>query len=152
MTSNVFSLKIIFFYFVWAMEKVKLKQGLKIAMSISAEGNAYLQESKFWKLYREALPSCSIVMKTSVGVVYLLACLLEPFMPLFSVLRQLSFPHQVSLCDEKGDVEKAKRPWEMIPSGHRIGIPVPLFRELRDEEVELLRERFADSWPNFVIG
>ncbi|KAL7600874.1 hypothetical protein Lser_V15G26543 [Lactuca serriola] len=93
-------------------------------------------------------------MKTSVGVVYLLACLLEPFMPSFSiqVLKQLSFPHQVSLCDEKGDVEKAKRPWEMIPSGHRIGIPMPLFRELRDEEVELLKEMFVDSWPNFVMG
>ncbi|XP_023747762.1 methionine--tRNA ligase, cytoplasmic [Lactuca sativa] len=133
--------------YVEAMEKVKLKQGLKIAMSISGEGNAYLQESKFWRLYREDLPSCSIVMKTSVGVVYLLACLLEPFMPSFSiqVLKQLSLPHQLSLCDEKGDVEKAKRPWEMIPSGHRIGTPVPLFRELRDEEVELLRERFAGS-------
>ncbi|CAI9301695.1 unnamed protein product [Lactuca saligna] len=110
------------------MEKVKLKQGLKITMRISGEGNAYLQESKFWKLYREDLPSSS------------------------TVLKKLSFLHQVSLYGEKGDVEKAKRPWEMIPSGHRIGIPVPLLRELRDEDVELLRERFANSWPCFVIG
>ncbi|PNX88900.1 putative methionine-tRNA ligase-like protein, partial [Trifolium pratense] len=29
--------------YIEAMEKVKLKQGLKIAMSISKEGNAYLQ-------------------------------------------------------------------------------------------------------------
>ncbi|GKF81522.1 hypothetical protein Tco_0240124, partial [Tanacetum coccineum] len=36
-----------------AMEKVKLK--------------------KVWKLYKEDLPSCSIVMRTLVGVVYLLA-------------------------------------------------------------------------------
>ncbi|GJS29294.1 probable methionine--tRNA ligase [Tanacetum coccineum] len=42
--------------YVEAMEKVKLKQGLKIAMSISGEGNAYLQESRFWKLYKENLP------------------------------------------------------------------------------------------------
>ncbi|CAI9776120.1 unnamed protein product [Fraxinus pennsylvanica] len=71
--------------YIEAMEKVKLKQGLKIAMSISGEGNAYLQESQFWKLYKEDRTSCSVVMKTSVGIVYLLTCLLEPFMPSFSL-------------------------------------------------------------------
>ena len=44
-----------------------------------------VQESQFWKLYKEDLSSCSVVMRTSVGVVYLLACLLEPFMPSFSI-------------------------------------------------------------------
>jgi methionyl-tRNA synthetase len=67
-----------------AMEKVKLKQGLKSAMGISSDGNAYLQESEFWKLYKEDPVSCAIVIKTSVGLVYLLTCLLEPFMPSFS--------------------------------------------------------------------
>ncbi|KAI3459685.1 hypothetical protein Pfo_016348 [Paulownia fortunei] len=120
--------------YIEAMEKVKLKQGLKIAMAISGEGNAYLQESQFWKLYKEDRPSCSMVMKTSTGLLYLLACLLEPFMPSFSleVLKQLNLPleTQVSLSDEKSDVERAKRPWEILPAGHKIGTPAPLFREL----------------------
>ncbi|KAJ0617289.1 putative methionine--tRNA ligase [Helianthus annuus] len=139
--------------YVEAMEKVKLKQGLKIAMTISGEGNAYLQESQFWKLYKEDKSSCSIVMKTSVGVVYLLACLLEPFMPSFSVevLKQLSLPLQLSLSDEKGDVEKAKRPWEMVPAGHRIGTPAPLFKELKDEEVEFFRAKFAGSQADRAV-
>ncbi|KAF5820232.1 putative methionine--tRNA ligase [Helianthus annuus] len=139
--------------YVEAMEKVKLKQGLKIAMTISGEGNAYLQESQFWKLYKEDKSSCSIVMKTSVGVVYLLACLLEPFMPSFSVevLKQLSLPLQLSLSDEKGDVEKAKRPWEMVPAGHRIGTPAPLFKELKDEEVEFFRTKFAGSQADRAV-
>lgn len=34
------------------------------------------------------------------------------------------------LCDEKGDIERAKRPWEIVPAGHRIGTPEPLFKEL----------------------
>ncbi|KAK4854318.1 hypothetical protein QYF36_022125 [Acer negundo] len=92
--------------YVEAMEKVKLKQGLKTAMSISSEGNAYLQESQFWKLYKEDQPSCSIVMRTAVGLVHILACLLEPFMPSFSieVFKQLNMQaeNQLSLCDEKG--------------------------------------------------
>ncbi|KAK6122810.1 hypothetical protein DH2020_043453 [Rehmannia glutinosa] len=135
--------------YVEAMEKVKIKQALKIAMTISSEGNAYLQESKFWKLYKEDLPSCSVVMKTSVGLVYLLACLLQPFMPSFSleVLKQLNLPLETkfSLSNEKGDVERAKRPWDILPAGHKIGTPAPLFKELKDEEVELFREKFAGS-------
>ncbi|PRQ41021.1 putative methionine--tRNA ligase [Rosa chinensis] len=39
--------------YIEAMEKLKLKIALKIAMSISTEGNAYLQETKFWKLYKD---------------------------------------------------------------------------------------------------
>ncbi|CAI9264324.1 unnamed protein product [Lactuca saligna] len=136
--------------YVEAMEKVKLKQGLKLAMSISGEGNAYLQESRFWKLYTEDPPSCSIVMRTSVGIVYLLACLLEPFMPSFSieVLKQLNLPLQLSLSDDKGDIKKAKTPWEFIPVGHKIGTPAPLFKELNDEEVEFFRSKFAGSQAN----
>lgn len=118
-----------------------------------------MQECRSWKLFKEDLPSCSMVMKTSIGVVYLLACLLEPFMPTFSnkvsnmqfllfheltfwsrqlifsicflqVLEQLSLPNQLSLFNEKGDLEKAKRPWKIIHDGLRIGKPVPLFKEL----------------------
>ncbi|KAF8402114.1 hypothetical protein HHK36_013066 [Tetracentron sinense] len=141
--------------YVEAMEKVKLKQGLKTAMSISSEGNAYLQDSQFWKLYKEDQASCSIVMRSSVGLVYLLTCLLEPFMPSFSleVLKQLNLPPetQISLCDEKGDFERASRPWEIIPSGHKIGTPEPLFKELKDEDVEFFREKFAGSQTDRIM-
>ncbi|KAL6527950.1 hypothetical protein OROHE_014900 [Orobanche hederae] len=141
--------------YIEAMEKVKLKQGLKLAMTISGEGNAYLQESKFWKLYKEDRTSCSVVIKTSAGVVYLLACLLEPFMPSFSleVLKQLNLPldKQISLSEEKSDIEKAKRPWEFLPAGHKIGTPAPLFKELKDEEVEFYREKFAGSQADRIM-
>ncbi|XP_050217226.1 probable methionine--tRNA ligase [Mercurialis annua] len=132
--------------YVEAMEKVKLKQGLKIAMSISSEGNAYLQESQFWKLYKEDQPSCNIVMRASTGLVYLLACLLEPFMPSFSlsVFKQLNLPpEEASLSDEKGDI--IKMPWEFLPPNHKIGTPEPLFKELKDEEVDFFRKKFAGS-------
>ncbi|XP_037460168.1 probable methionine--tRNA ligase [Triticum dicoccoides] len=135
--------------YIDAMDKVKLKQGLKIAMAISSEGNAYLQESQFWKLYKQDPASCATVMKTSVGVVYLLACLLEPFMPSFSkdVLQQLNLcPNEhISFADEKGESDKAKRPWDLIPSNHRIGKIVPLFTELKDDAVGSFRETFAGS-------
>ncbi|CDP11143.1 unnamed protein product [Coffea canephora] len=134
--------------YVEAMEKVKLKQGLKIAMAISTEGNGYLQENEFWRLYKDDQPTCSIVMRTSAGLVYLIASLLEPFMPSFSieVLKQLNLPlEQISLCDEKGDIERAKRPWEILSAGHRIGTPKPLFKELKEDEAEMYRGKFSGS-------
>lgn len=135
--------------YIDAMDKVKLKQGLKIAMAISSEGNAYLQESQFWKLYKQDPDSCAIVMKTSIGLVYLLACLLEPFMPSFSkdVLQQLNLcpEEHISISDERGDGDKAKTPWDLIPSNHRIGKPVPLFKALDDHAVDSFREKFAGS-------
>ncbi|KAF3456613.1 hypothetical protein FNV43_RR01267 [Rhamnella rubrinervis] len=136
-----------------AMEKVKLKQGLKTAMSISSEGNAFLQESQFWKLYKEDQPRCALVMRTSVGLVHILACLLEPFLPSISleVFKQLNLPPetQLSLSDE--DIKRARRPWEIIPPGHKIGKPEPLFKELKDEEVEAFRKRFAGSQADRIM-
>ncbi|KAL5982691.1 hypothetical protein ACLOJK_016767 [Asimina triloba] len=138
-----------------AMEKVKLKQGLRTAMSISSEGNAYLQDSQFWKLYKEDPHACSIVTKASVGLVYLLATLLEPFMPSFTaaVLKQLNLSPdtQISICHEKGDIDKARRPWEILPSGHKIGPPEPLFREMKDETVEIVRVKFAGSQADRIL-
>ncbi|CAM6087122.1 unnamed protein product [Calypogeia fissa] len=134
--------------YVEAMEKVKLKQGLKTAMNISSLGNLYLQDSQFWKLYKEDPSACAIVIRSSVGLVHLLATLLEPFIPSFShkVLQQLNLPPStLTLSDSKGDVDRAYKPWELVPAHHQIGVPFPVFFELRDEEVEHYRVKFAGS-------
>ncbi|KAM3713865.1 hypothetical protein ACJW31_01G288800 [Castanea mollissima] len=113
--------------YVEAMEKVKLKQGLKIAMNIPSEGNGYPQ------LYNDDQLSCSLAIRTSVGLVYLLACLLEPFVPSFSleVLKQLNLPPDTPIFLEKGDIDRVSQPWEILPAGHKIGTPAPLFKELK---------------------
>lgn len=50
----------------------------------------------------------------------------------FKVLRQLNVAPEtyLSFCDKKGEIEKAKKPWDFLPSGHKIGKPEPLFKEL----------------------
>ncbi|KAJ4846697.1 hypothetical protein Tsubulata_027182 [Turnera subulata] len=58
-----------------------------------------------------------------------------------TVLKQLNLSiDQISLS-ESGNIDKAKRPWEIIPAGHRIGTPEPLFRKLK--EVKSLEKRFG---------
>lgn len=48
------------------------------------------------------------------------------------VLNQLNLPPEtlLSLSEETGDLERARKPWEILPAGHKIGTPEPLFREL----------------------
>lgn len=36
----------------------------------------------------------------------------------------------LSLSDDKGDVDRVRRPWDILSAGHKIGTPKPLFREL----------------------
>ncbi|KAL0013993.1 hypothetical protein SO802_001062 [Lithocarpus litseifolius] len=90
--------------------EVKLKQGLKIRMSISSEGNGYLQ-----------------------------------------VLEQLNLPPDTPILLENGDIDRVSRPWEILPVGHKFGTPAPLFKELKDEEVEFFREKFAGSQADRIV-
>lgn len=88
------------------------------------------------------------------------------------MLRQLNLSPEESLSfsEEKGEVAKAKSPWDFVPAGHKIGKPAPLFKELvglciserylllgctftcinliwmqKDETVALHREKYAGS-------
>ena len=48
------------------------------------------------------------------------------------MLRQLNLSPEenLSFSEEKGEIAKAKSPWDFVPAGHKIGKPVPLFKEL----------------------
>lgn len=62
------------------------------------------------------------------------------------VLAQLNLPpSSLSLSDEKGDLEKAFKPWELVPANHHIGSPTPLFAEM----VSLLQ--VVDARSAFII-
>jgi hypothetical protein len=87
------------------------------------------------------------------------------------VLRQLNLSPEenISFSEENGESVKAKPPWDLVPAGHKIGRPVPLFEELvrlsfriflfvahkfythnvnslqKDEKVSEYREKYAGS-------
>ena len=49
----------------------------------------------------------------------------------WQVLAQLNLPvSTLSLVEEKGDLERISKPWELVPSGHTIGCPEPIFSEM----------------------
>uniref|UniRef100_A0A803MGT3 methionine--tRNA ligase n=1 Tax=Chenopodium quinoa TaxID=63459 RepID=A0A803MGT3_CHEQI len=60
------------------------------------------------------------------------------------VLKQLKLEASVfTLHDE--DIERAQKPWEIVPAGHRIGKPCPLFRKLSDDDINELEKEFCGS-------
>jgi hypothetical protein len=46
------------------------------------------------------------------------------------VLKQLNLPPETPFSLEKEAIDRASRPWEILPAGHKIGTPEPLFKEL----------------------
>lgn len=64
--------------YVAAMEKIKLRDGIKIAMGVSADGNKFLQESQPWVLLKTDPPAAATVVAAGEEAVTELALELVP--------------------------------------------------------------------------
>jgi methionyl-tRNA synthetase len=65
-----------------ALEAVKLRAGLKIAMDLSARGNQYLQDNKIDNaLFADNRTRCDTIMGVFVNLIYLLSALIYPTCP-----------------------------------------------------------------------
>ena len=67
-----------------AMEAVRLKEGLSCCMQYSMECNGFMQSSAPWELFKKEKERCDDVMFCLIQSLYLLATIIEPFMPSFS--------------------------------------------------------------------
>jgi methionyl-tRNA synthetase len=77
------------------MDDTKLRSGLATAMSISARGNAYLQECGLDNSLLANQPErCAQVLLNAVNLIYLISVVIHPFMPSVSdgILQQLNAP------------------------------------------------------------
>ncbi|KAG1675465.1 hypothetical protein FOA52_001764 [Chlamydomonas sp. UWO 241] len=129
-----------------AMEKIKIRDGIKIVMAISAEGNRFLQETAPWTVVKTDKDKCASLVTAAVGLVRLLAALMQPYMPALSAkLRaQLALPKSaLDLTDEL--LQGANALHTLMSAGHVLGTPAPLVSAIPDELIEQLRERFGGS-------
>ncbi|CAL8471724.1 g11266 [Coccomyxa elongata] len=132
--------------YVAALEKIKLKEGIRLVMTISAAGNKFFQDTRPWVLVKEDKEQCGALVNACAGLCALLAALVEPYMPSITqkLLEQLNWaPENARLSDEL--IAKAAAVHTIIPAGHRMGQPQVLFRTIPKEEEEALRARFAGS-------
>jgi methionyl-tRNA synthetase len=121
------------------MDEVKLKASLKTVMVISSMGNGYLTESQPWVLAKSDMSACGTSIALCVGLVHLLATIMEPFMPGFSE----KLYHQLNV-----DAYDIPNSWSgaSIAAGHKINETiVPLFKALSDDEVNKFRAQYGSG-------
>lgn len=131
--------------YVACLEKLKLKDGLRLAMKLSSAGNLFFQESQPWVVFKQDKAKCDTILACCVGLVKVLAVLLEPYMPTVAakLTAQLGSPADMQLSDEF--VIRTAAPQSLLPAGHPLGTSEPMFRNIPDDEVEELRARFSGS-------
>ncbi|KAG2489494.1 hypothetical protein HYH03_011947 [Edaphochlamys debaryana] len=130
-----------------AMEKIKIREGIRLVMSISADGNKFLQDTKPWVAVKEDKDKCATLVAASVGMVRLLAALMAPYMPSLAakILAQLNLPYDASVALTDDLIAGAARPHTLVAPGHVIGTPGPLIGIIPDEKVDELRARFGGN-------
>ncbi|XP_063238111.1 methionine--tRNA ligase, cytoplasmic isoform X2 [Bacillus rossius redtenbacheri] len=123
-----------------ALERAKQRDGIRHILSISRHGNQYMQASQPWALVKGSdadRARAGTVIGVCCNVVCLLGVLLQPYMPATSrlVQEQLRAPPDLMLiCPEVA---------ALLPPGHVIGKPSPLFTKIEMEQVEQLKQRFS---------
>ncbi|GAU16091.1 hypothetical protein TSUD_339620 [Trifolium subterraneum] len=72
-------------------------------------------------------------------------------MPSFTleVFKQLNLSAETHLS--LSDLDRLKRPWDILSAGHKIGTPKALFRKLKDEEMEFYMNKYAGSQADRII-
>lgn len=129
--------------YIAALEKCRLRDGIRHILSISRHGNQYMQLNQPWVKIKEG-EAGKLRAGTVVGVCAnlssLLATLLQPYMPDTSskLKSQLNCEDFVLNPDNIEIIN-------LLPTGHKIGDPQPLFTKIEPELIEEYRKKFAGS-------
>jgi methionyl-tRNA synthetase len=127
--------------YIEAMDSLRLKQGLKLAMDLSTRINLFLQENKLDNnLFKNFPERCAATVGGSVSAVYLLSAMLSPFIPATS--------HSI---DEQINAPRLAVPdmWKVgdILPGHTVGKAYYLFKKIEESEEDQWKVKFGGR-PN----
>merc|ERR1712020_858683 len=129
-----------------AMEKCHMRESISEVLNISRRGNQLMQAEKPWVLVKSANEDHKLRAKSVVSfcanIAALISLLIEPFMPKLSgkILKQLNTTlDEVNILKEKHGFKCILKP------GHTIGVPAPLITEIKKDESEALKVRFAGT-------
>ncbi|KAI8393959.1 tRNA synthetases class I (M)-domain-containing protein [Radiomyces spectabilis] len=119
-----------------ALENVKIRSALSIAMAVSARGNQYLQESNLSNtLFAEHRSKCDAVVVAAVNLIYLLSALIFPYMPATSdsISQQLNAP-----------LRKIPNEFTMdILPGHKLNGAAYLFTRIDEKMEEVWKNKYG---------
>ncbi|KAI9220309.1 methionyl-tRNA synthetase [Blastocladiella britannica] len=123
-----------------ALESVKLRAGLTLAMAVSARGNQYLQDNKIDNaLYARDPFRCATVVRHALEIVYLLAALVYPYMPGTARKIGAMLNADQPMYPEEGTFVPA------LVAGHGINDAEYLFTRIDEAKAEEFRARFGGA-------
>ncbi|MBN1540091.1 MAG: methionine--tRNA ligase [Candidatus Thermoplasmatota archaeon] len=114
-----------------SMEKVRLKEGITILMSLVNEGNRYFNGQAPWKLIKEDMQRCSTVLNVALSVGKIIMYGMYPYIP-HAAARW--FAMMGTTGPEDNEWNEALVPFR---EGMKLGMPSPLFSRL---EVDTAKE------------
>ncbi|KAF9918325.1 putative methionine--tRNA ligase, cytoplasmic protein rar1 [Lobosporangium transversale] len=125
--------------YIEALDDVKIREALRLAMEISALGNVYLQENKIDNtLFAEHKDRCDRVVITALNLIYLLSAILFPYMPSTSdsIVRQLNAPLRLLPDEFRIDA---------ILAGHVINKAEYLFKRIDEKMEDIWRNKYGGN-------
>ncbi|KER24600.1 hypothetical protein T265_07791 [Opisthorchis viverrini] len=130
------------------MEAGRLREGLRQILAISRLGNVYFQVNQPWVAIKkeETKPRAGVVIGVAANVACLLGMLLYPFMP--TIGRQI-WTEQCNLSTDVLSLLSLSRQdyrlAQLLPAGHQIGRPTPLFRKMEPEDINKLSKLYGSG-------
>nr|CAD7200437.1 unnamed protein product [Timema douglasi] len=126
--------------YIDALQRARLRDGIRHILSISRHGNQYMQGTQPWVLFKGSEADrlrASTVIGICCNLSCLLAILLSPYMPASAktMQEQLGAPDNVFLIS--GEVTR------LLPPGHKLGKPSPLFSKIEPALIDKLKLEFS---------
>uniref|UniRef100_A0A1A9WPB0 Methionine--tRNA ligase, cytoplasmic n=1 Tax=Glossina brevipalpis TaxID=37001 RepID=A0A1A9WPB0_9MUSC len=127
--------------YINSLEKARLRDGIRHLLSISRHGNGYMQSQQPWVLFKgneQQQARAATIIGLCCNIACLLANLLFPFMPTTArtIFQQLN-TKQTNLQAEKPYISL------LLPSGHKIGKPAPIFTKLEQNFIEEMKKKYS---------
>ncbi|XP_013104836.2 methionine--tRNA ligase, cytoplasmic [Stomoxys calcitrans] len=127
--------------YINSLEKARLRDGIRHLLSISRHGNGYMQSQQPWVLLKgndEQKARAATIIGLCTNIACLLANLIFPYMPTTArtMFEQLN--------TKQGSIN-AEKPFIgiLLPSGHKIGKPAPLFAKLEQSFIDEMKKKYA---------
>ncbi|CAH8495427.1 unnamed protein product [Schistosoma turkestanicum] len=143
----------LFAIYIRNMESCHLRDAIRNVLTISRLGNGYFQANQPWVTVKkpETKSRSGVVISIAANIACILGAMIYPYMPTIGKqiwIEQCDLPEsQLSFVQIIKNEFTVKR---VLPDGHRIGKPVPLFRKIDSDEIKRLSAVYGGSSSTLV--
>ena len=130
--------------YIQELDAVKIRSASYTILQMSQFGNAFLQSNKLDNnLAEQEAPKCAAVIGIAINLVYLLAAVMEPYMP--------ETAHSIN-CQLRADPALIPDHWgaDSIQPGHTVGKSEHLFSRIKPESADKWRKMFGSDEINAI--